>query len=839
MRRVSRSRAFYLLASAVYAVVVYVAIELLFTAELVQAGLLAESSVQAVFGTARIHILSFVLFVMFSLIAALIASKIAAAVSAALTVEERRASELAIVSGLASRLSGRRDVAGIATESLAAVRQVLPPSTTAGYLEFEDESSSFRIAAEDGPSAGAIRGNWYPIAVLPEAIRQQVILDRRRLVLQDTRAEGPVWDTLATRFTALAEARSFALLPLVSSDRMLGAMMLRDERPEMLAPSRIDMVALLAQTITGALGNARSIAEAEARADREGLVNRVAQTARSSLNPTEVLRRTVEELGKTMGVSRAGIVLGAAPDDLRLAQEWTAEGVTTLGQGSQRVPVARLAAREGKTIVIQDTDLDERLHPDPMAQSDLRESRSRSVIASPISIAGKLVGVLVLSQTITPRTWTGDEVRLVEAVTHELRVAMEAARLFQARQRENERMLALHHASAVLAGQTDPRVILEEILKNAVRLLGLGGASLYIYVPEAKILRNIRDYQVREAATEKMLRPGKGMAGTAFARIAPVIQNDYLAWEGATVASKAAGQRAAIAVPLVRSGQPIGAIVVRSYDPSIRFTDEDGHLLTLFADQAVSALSAAEAFEQQRAAVEELERLSKAKSDFISIVSHEFRTPLTGIQGFSEMMRDEQLTPAEIHEFSGDINKDAQRLNRMITDMLDLDRMESGRMVLHREAVDINAVINDVVDRVRPNSPRHPIHLRLDPRLPEFSGDRDKLTQVVSNLVSNSVKYSPDGGEIAITTRAEPGFVHVAIEDHGLGIPSDALELVFDRYSRIDSSATRHIQGTGLGLPIVRQIVEMHGGRVWAESIVGKGSIFRFTVPLAAVPQAV
>src|SRR5712692_9960345 len=303
MRGVSRSRAFYLLASAAYAVVVYVVIELLFTAELVRGGLLAEPSLEAVAATAGLHVLSFVLFVIFSLIAALIASKIAAAVSAALTVEERRASELAIVSGLASRLSGRRDVGGIATESLAAVRQALPQSTTASYVEFEDDSSSFRIAAEDGPSAGAIRGNWYPIAVLPEAIRQQVILDRRRLVLQDTGAEGPVWDTLATRFAAIAEARSFALLPLVSSNRLLGAIMLRDERAEMLAPSRVDMVALLGHTMAGALDNARSIAEVEARADREGLVNRVAQTARSSLNPAEVLRRTVEELGKAMGVS--------------------------------------------------------------------------------------------------------------------------------------------------------------------------------------------------------------------------------------------------------------------------------------------------------------------------------------------------------------------------------------------------------------------------------------------------------------------------------------------------------------------------------------------------------
>ncbi len=304
MRRVSRSRALYLLAAAAYAVVVYVAIELLFTAELVRGGLLAEPSFAAVAGTAGLHVLSFVLFVLFSLIAALIASKIAAAVTAALTVEERRASELAIVSELASRLSGRRDVAGIVKESLLAVRETLPATTTASYVEFEDGTASFRIAAEEGPAAGAIRGNRYPVATLPEAIRQQVVLDRRRLVLQDTQVEGPAWNTLVARFTAIAEARSFALLPLVSSNRLLGAIMLRDERADALAPSRIDLVALLAHTIAGALDNARSISEIEARADREGLVNRVAQTARSSLNPTEVLRRTVEELGKAMG-SRA------------------------------------------------------------------------------------------------------------------------------------------------------------------------------------------------------------------------------------------------------------------------------------------------------------------------------------------------------------------------------------------------------------------------------------------------------------------------------------------------------------------------------------------------------
>src|SRR4029077_1089097 len=149
-------------------------------------------------------------------------------------------------------------------------------------------------------------------------------------------------------------------------------------------------------------------------------------------------------------------------------------------------------------------------------------------------------------------------------------------------------------------------------------------------------------------------------------------------------------------------------LTVRSMSPQTRFDDDDARLLGLFGDQAVAALTTAELVEQQRKAVAQLEALNSAKSDFVSIVSHEFRTPLTGIQGFSELMRDEDLTPAEMKEYASDINKDAQRLNRMITEMLDLDRMESGRMTLNREPTDINAVIAEAADRRGASAGRPP-----------------------------------------------------------------------------------------------------------------------------------
>jgi signal transduction histidine kinase len=241
----------------------------------------------------------------------------------------------------------------------------------------------------------------------------------------------------------------------------------------------------------------------------------------------------------------------------------------------------------------------------------------------------------------------------------------------------------------------------------------------------------------------------------------------------------------------------------------------------------------AEALTLQRDANAQLGRLNKIKSDFVSIVGHEFRTPLTSIQGFSEIIRDEDLTREEVTEYAADINAEAQRLSRLIDDMLDLDRMESGRLTLHREPVDLNTLITEVAGDMRSSAPQHVLRLDLGDALPPLSGDRDKLRQVLTNLLSNAVKYSPEGGEITLSSRVEGACVHVRVQDHGVGIPPEALEAIFERYARIDSDATRSIQGTGLGLPIVRRIVALHGGAVWAESAPGQGSVFHATIPLA------
>jgi PAS domain S-box-containing protein len=239
-----------------------------------------------------------------------------------------------------------------------------------------------------------------------------------------------------------------------------------------------------------------------------------------------------------------------------------------------------------------------------------------------------------------------------------------------------------------------------------------------------------------------------------------------------------------------------------------------------------------------QAAVEHLagiERLNQLKSEFITLASHEFRTGLVGIQGFSEMIRDADLPVAEVKGYAGEINKDAERLNRMINDMLDLDRIEAGRLVLRKEAVNINLVLREALERARASGGNHVITANLDTADPIVQCDADRVAQIISNLLTNAIKYSPNGGEIVVTSRVSDTSVEVSVRDHGVGIAPEFAKQLFSRYERYEKNSNK-IVGTGLGLAIARQIVELHGGRIWLDSALGEGSDFRFRLPLSATP---
>ncbi len=229
---------------------------------------------------------------------------------------------------------------------------------------------------------------------------------------------------------------------------------------------------------------------------------------------------------------------------------------------------------------------------------------------------------------------------------------------------------------------------------------------------------------------------------------------------------------------------------------------------------------------------ERLKELDKLKSDFVSMVSHELRTPLAAMRTSTQVLEVADTDTETKREMLDIILRNIDRQTNLVNDLLDLSRIESGRMELKFERVALDSVIADSIESVKQAASEEGIKLNVE--LPEglssIKGDREKLTQVVINLLNNAIKFTPRSGEIIIKARELNGQVEVKVSDTGIGIPPEDLDMVFDKFYQVDSTLTREAGGTGLGLAICKGIIEAHIGRIWAESELGKGSTFVFTL---------
>jgi PAS domain S-box-containing protein len=436
------------------------------------------------------------------------------------------------------------------------------------------------------------------------------------------------------------------------------------------------------------------------------------------------------------------------------------------------------------------------------SRSDLAQGAGlNSVLAFPVVENGVVVGAIELLARHV-RAVQDDEVTMLSTVGVEIGQFIRRSDISQALRRS----------------EADHRAIFE---RSPIGIVRISGEGELVESNPAVLSMLGHDFEgLRGSAWPDLLRAYDQAAGRQ--QMAPLLAGNT---SGSTVQVRAA----------TASGKWLWLQLTATSIPDLVGRPE--HVLVMIEDVTTvreTSDQLAEALESQRSANANLEKLDQTKTEFLSIVSHEFRTALTGIQGFSELIRDGGLETEELKAYGGYIFNDADRINRLIGDMLDLDRMESGRMSMRTGDVDINEVLSEAIARAVTSAATVEFEADLDPRLPIVAGDRDRLIQVVSNLVNNAVKYSPDGGKVTLSTRGEGGFALVSVTDTGLGIPPDEIGHVFERFRRVRSGAAQSIPGTGLGLTIVKQIVEMHGGKIWVESAVGHGSAFHFTIPLAA-----
>ncbi len=415
------------------------------------------------------------------------------------------------------------------------------------------------------------------------------------------------------------------------------------------------------------------------------------------------------------------------------------------------------------------------------------------------------------------------------ALVSEWRIAVqsltaEIESLEKTRSVERERFAFLLEISATLSSTLNLPRLLDIILDATIKLTNTAASSILLIDRQTGNLYFEATSNIARAKMERIQVPLEGsIAGWVVQHGKPRIIQQVKNEEQFTVPAKidsftAITTESLLAVPLTTKGEVIGVLEALNKEDQQLFNHEDVETLMAMAGQAAVAIENARLFQQ---------------SDFISEMVHELRTPLMALVALSELLSRPDLPAEKLDEFAQTIQKEAKRLTKMTSSFLELSRLESGRVRLKHEPVDLRQIVQDTVTVQQPQAAERgiAITLELPDDLPSLMGDQDRIRQVMLNLISNAIKYNRPEGTITISAALQDKVIQVCVRDTGKGIPPEAVKNLFKRFYRVPDTEG-YTTGTGLGLSITQRIIQEHGGRIWLESELGKGSCFLFTLPL-------
>jgi GAF domain-containing protein len=491
------------------------------------------------------------------------------------------------------------------------------------------------------------------------------------------------------------------------------------------------------------------------------------------------------------------------------------------------------------------------LDRDPLLVASVDVGGIRTLVTVPMLKENKPIGVIAIYRQEV-RAFTDKQIELLSNFARQAVIAIENVRLLnelRARTtdlaRSVEELRALGDVSQAVNSTLDVATVLSTIVSRAVQLSGTEAGAIYEFDERRKELQLRSTYGMSEELITALREQHLGLREPIFERAVTrrePVQIEDLAANPPTPAQDIilrAGYRALLVVPLLGRDHVVGALVVRRRQPGA-FPENIVDLLKTFAAQSVLAIQNAHLFTEIDEKSRQLEIASQHKSQFLANMSHELRTPLNAILGYTELILDNIYgeTPDKMREVLDRLQANGKHLLGLINDVLDLSKIEAGELTLDLADYSLKEVVQTVFTAVESLATGKKLALTIDvaPNLARGHGDERRLVQVLLNLVGNAIKFT-DKGEVAIKATMSDGSFTVAVHDTGPGIAPSDQGKIFEEFQQADNSATKRKGGTGLGLSIAKRIIGMHGGTLWVESEIGKGSTFAFTIPVTVERQ--
>jgi signal transduction histidine kinase/CRP-like cAMP-binding protein len=676
--------------------------------------------------------------------------------------------------------------------------------------------------------------------------------------------------------------RAVLVVPLLHGERVIGAMSVLRRQAGEFSDREVELVATFARHCAIALEHARLFQETQARNREllEALEQQMVTSdflraiSRSTFDLQAVLQTLVEEAAR-LCKAEGGLIFRLEEDGayhLAAHHRFPEPFIRLVGQQPFRPGREGLVGRtalDGQTVHIPDVLAD----PEYKWAEAQRAAGYRTVLGIPMIREGVVIGVISLCRgEVQP--FTQRQIELLTTFADQAVIAIENVRLFEglhARTNELARLVeelrALGRTIQAVGSSLDLGQVLCTIAEQASRLCEADAGLITEYVESSGEFRPSASWNTSQELVKAIRASpptwGQGATGQSAVKGQPVQIPDVLAEPGYPFREFLAreGYRAVLSIPMMRDGRILGTLGVARKVPG-PFTERHVKLLSTFANQTTIAIEHARLYRDVTEKSRMLEEASRHKSQFLANMSHELRTPLNAILGFSEVLLDPSLavSSAERQEFLESILASGKHLLHLIGEVLDLSKVEAGRMELQVQPAALSDVFEAVESTMRPLAAKKALQFQVegDVHLPPFPMDAARVKQILLNLVGNAIKFTPEGGSVRVTARrvdsstrqvvdssrpidqwtarpigSDGEYVEIAVADTGPGIPPEDHERIFLEFQQAQTARDPgKPEGTGLGLALAKKFVELHGGRIWVTSEVGRGSTFNFTLPV-------